>query len=294
MAAAWGLALFCVALVIAGLYILNVSIFETALAKTFKHAAFLSAIFIGLRIARRFGRLEVFFHIILLTYIFTVLTVILSYLAAMCGQPLVDPKLSVFDSILGLDWSGYNSWASRHGSINQLLESAYDSFLPQVVLLNVWLVWKYRFNAAWQLLLISVITCLACILLSAFWPAAGAFSYYTIATKAPYLVEFRNAHAGAMTIIGKTPVAGIITFPSFHAAMAIIYIHAARGMEEISAIFLVLNLAMLAAVPLVGGHYFADVIAGIILALAVIFVVGGEKRFWLSDYFGGGAKVTGR
>jgi membrane-associated phospholipid phosphatase len=43
-----------------------------------------------------------------------------------------------------------------------------------------------------------------------------------------------------------------------------------------------LNLAMLAAIPFVGGHYLADMIAGAGVALACIAAVTWTPRLWRS------------
>ena len=77
---------------------------------------------------------------------------------------------------------------------------------------------------------------------------------------------------GEMTRISLTQVNGLITFPSFHAALAIILIYASRGVKVLFPAFLVLNLLMLAATPTVGGHYFIDIIAGacVVLCLACL------------------------
>ena len=66
-------------------------------------------------------------------------------------------------------------------------------------------------------------------------------------------------------------LAGIVTFPSFHAASAALYAWALWPSRLLRPIVVLANGAMLAATPIVGGHYFIDVIAGVaIAALAIV------------------------
>ena len=68
------------------------------------------------------------------------------------------------------------------------------------------------------------------------------------------------------------PINGIVVFPSFHAACAIIYAYAFRGTAFVGWIMLLLNMLLLAT-PLWGGHYIIDIAAGIFLAVVAIAIV---------------------
>jgi membrane-associated phospholipid phosphatase len=60
---------------------------------------------------------------------------------------------------------------------------------------------------------------------------------------------------------------GIITFPSLHAALAVILIAAFWPLPVARWICAVINTLMLAATPIDGSHYLIDVVAGIGIAL---------------------------
>jgi membrane-associated phospholipid phosphatase len=60
---------------------------------------------------------------------------------------------------------------------------------------------------------------------------------------------------------------GIITFPSFHAALGIIFIAGLWPIPVLRWIGLIVNVLMIAATPVEGGHYFIDVLAGVVIAL---------------------------
>jgi len=58
-------------------------------------------------------------------------------------------------------------------------------------------------------------------------------------------------------------LAAFITFPSFHAAAAVLALWALWSVWWLRPLALIANVSMLLATPLVGGHYFVDVIAGV-------------------------------
>ena len=64
---------------------------------------------------------------------------------------------------------------------------------------------------------------------------------------------------------------GIITFPSLHAALAVILIAAFWPVPLARWISLVVNALMLAATPIDGSHYLIDILAGIGIAVGCIY-----------------------
>ena len=55
---------------------------------------------------------------------------------------------------------------------------------------------------------------------------------------------------------------GIVTFPSYHTVLAILFVYTHRGLRWTFPPVAVLNGLMLAAIPSVGGHYVVDMIGG--------------------------------
>jgi membrane-associated phospholipid phosphatase len=75
---------------------------------------------------------------------------------------------------------------------------------------------------------------------------------------------------GSLRHLELFELAGIVSFPSFHAASAVLYLWAlwpVRGLGTASA---VLNVLMLISTPVIGAHYVIDVIGGIALAVVSI------------------------
>jgi len=64
---------------------------------------------------------------------------------------------------------------------------------------------------------------------------------------------------------------GIISFPSFHAALGIVFIVALWSVPVLRWIATATNVLMILATPVDGGHYFIDVFAGIGIAVLCLY-----------------------
>jgi membrane-associated phospholipid phosphatase len=69
---------------------------------------------------------------------------------------------------------------------------------------------------------------------------------------------------------------GLITFPSFHTAVAVLMVHAARG-TSCFWLAIVVNALMILSTFTEGGHYLVDVVAGAAIALLAIGVVSAAR-----------------
>lgn len=108
---------------------------------------------------------------------------------------------------------------------------------------------------------------------SIFLPAVGTFGYFHINESEPYLKIIEGMHDGTLKTLDFHNMQGVVTFPSFHAAAAILIAYAARGIRLLFPVLLVLNAVMIIATPPIGGHYFIDIWGGIVQALATILIV---------------------
>ena len=88
--------------------------------------------------------------------------------------------------------------------------------------------------------------------------------YYDTLRDAPLL------RAGSLHALSLSQLVGVLTFPSFHAASAVLYIWALWRVRWLSLFLVPCNIAMIASTPVGGGHYLVDVMAGIAVAAAAI------------------------
>jgi membrane-associated phospholipid phosphatase len=90
--------------------------------------------------------------------------------------------------------------------------------------------------------------------------------------------------AGTLHGLNLSRLVGILTFPSFHAASAALYIWAFSPLRWLRLLLVPCNILMIAASPVGGGHYFVDVFAGIAVSAAAIVVTLRisymHPRFW--------------
>src|SRR5439155_10643608 len=124
-----------------------------------------------------------------------------------------------------------------------------------------------------------ILAALGTIALSAMLPAAGVWPHNALtAADSPHLTPvvstswpvFYGLRDGTFRTLVAVGSEGIITFPSLHAALAVILIAALWPISVLRWVILALNIVMLAATPIDGSHYFIDVFAGIAVAGAAL------------------------
>jgi membrane-associated phospholipid phosphatase len=200
----------------------------------------------------------------------------LSYLAAAIGGalPLTDPVFDAIDRAMGFDWMAMLGWMNEASAIFNTLRLIYGSLLPQMALAVLCLAFTGRLLWLRVYTLAFLIAALVTIGISAVLPAAGAWLHYeltpadarvvpVVSTVWPVFTGLRDGSVRALVALGAE---GVITFPSLHAALAVIMIAALWPIRILRWVVLALNLTMLVATPIDGAHYLIDVIAGIAIA----------------------------
>ena len=200
----------------------------------------------------------------------------LSYLAAAAGAavPLQDHVFDAVDRGLGFDWMALLTWLNDAPVTFTGLRLIYGSLLPQMTLAVLCLAFTGRQIWLRTFMLAFVFATLVTIAISAALPAAGTWLHYglvetdgrivpTVKTVWPVFTGLRD---GSVRMLVAAGAEGVITFPSLHAALAVIMIAALWPIARLRWFILVLNIIMLAATPIDGAHYLVDVIAGIVVA----------------------------
>ncbi|HZR37162.1 MAG TPA: phosphatase PAP2 family protein [Nevskia sp.] len=229
---------------------------------------------------RRAPRLAELAYLGLVFLLFTNAAAIFSYLlTGLSGLPLHDGRLAAVDRALGFDWPGLYHWLRAAHWRWLLACCAYFSLGPQLILLLLLLSPLGHADRARELYLGFVISSLAVIVLGALLPAAGAFVEYRTpeAQHRLYVLQYLALRDGSLRAIDLGQVQGLVQFPSFHAALAVLCCHAVRGLRGLFPLSLVLNLLVIAATPSVGGHHLTDVLAGLLLAGATIALVARSE-----------------
>ena len=204
------------------------------------------------------------------------------YLTSRFNLPLIDAELIAADRLIGFDWRALLGWMNERPELGALLSACYRSFGAQIVIIVCLLFAGKHILHARRFMASFLLAGILCTTLAAFLPAVGAYAFYNLSSAdypnlnpavgrshEPILLGLRD---GAITTL-LFPVQGIVTFPSFHAAVGVLLIYACLPLRWLRLVFIVLNLGMIAATPIDGGHYLVDVVAGVALALLCIAAV---------------------
>ncbi len=207
---------------------------------------------------------------------------ILNYVTMAYPLPLADHMLAGWDQALGLDWLAYVRWLDTHPVVIEIMALTYQGLIQYCCFAFILLLLIKGHERAMEFIKLFVISSVTVILLGPLLPAQGAMIYY-----APDQAEFefvsttmgtyfwpplQEVRASTHLYLDVTNLPGLVAFPSFHTTMGALLIYVSRGSLTLLVPSMMFNLIMIASTPLFGGHYFVDVIAGIMLAGATIMV----------------------
>ncbi|GEM_PF-863706 len=224
-------------------------------------------------------RLSLFFQVLAFFIIFNKLGLMLNYLLMGLQTPFADAQLAQLDALLGFDWTAHVAWVNDHPLVIRILEEAYGSYPWFFLLVFSWLVITCHFRRLQGFILLYASTGLIAMLIGAWLlPALGGYGHHApaadIISNLPasagrYALEHaRLLNAGLMPNVPLDVSVGLVTFPSFHTVMALLFIWALRGTIWFWP-SLVINTLTIISTPSMGGHYLVDVIAGGVLFLIV-------------------------
>ena len=211
---------------------------------------------------------------------FTVLAAILSYVGTSLDRPLLDAQFARADAALGLDWMAVLAFSDGHPAVGTVLRIAYHSSMLQMVSVFIILAGTRQLDRLAGFLALFTATGIITILASIVFPAAGAFVFHNppaelrdVVGQAAgiwHLEHFEALRSGAMRTIRLNAIEGLITFPSFHTALAIITTWAFWRTRYLALPVLGISVLVIVSTVPVGGHYFVDVFAGAAIAAACI------------------------
>jgi hypothetical protein len=220
-------------------------------------------------------------QIVLVTVVMSPLT----YVAAAADLPLRDSELMWLDRALGLDWAAYVGFVNDHPLLSGWLDYGYSMIRWPLFAIPVVLTAARHYRRLQDFTLAFALALMATTIVSALVPAIGVYQQIGLDPAAlthidpqAYLDQVRDlepVRTGALRQIDLFALAGIVTFPSFHAASAVLYAWALWPVRWIRPIALLANGAMMASTPINGGHYFCDLWAGI--AVAVLAIVAARR-----------------
>lgn len=198
---------------------------------------------------------------------------ILSYLSCAMARPLVDERLLQLDRALGFDWLFWFHLIVAHPVVETALKLAYDSLVYQGLYVAILFGLLGRRDRLRELFWITFVTGILTSAGSIFLPALGAYDAFRLRSLSDYIPDMEKLRAGADLHFELGKLTGIVTFPSFHTTMALVYCYGFRGTGAIGRTIFALNMAMLPAIPFYGGHYLVDMAGGAVVAAVSIMAV---------------------
>jgi membrane-associated phospholipid phosphatase len=188
---------------------------------------------------------------------------------------LRDHVLLEADHMLGFDWRAFVAIIDKHPFLCQALGNAYETIWLQLIAVIVYPAIRGDDVTADRAFLAISIAFVATGAISFLVPALGVttlephdFAHlkvaYGIIGQQPYLA----LRAGKIHVIDLIALSPLITFPSFHAVVAVLMILVSRKIPGAFPSFLALNSLMLVSTFTHGGHYLSDVLIGSLIASA--------------------------
>jgi membrane-associated phospholipid phosphatase len=208
------------------------------------------------------------------------ITLTLTYVAISIDLPLQDARLLALDRALGFDFRSLLDFTYRHRELVLPLAWSYSSIGPQLLIATFVLPLLGRYRRGAEMLCAYLLAVTATTLVSALVPAIGVYGalglhasdfpqlepdgYYDTLRDAPLVRD------GELRELSLSHLVGVLTFPSFHAVSAVLYMWAFWPLRWARVLVVAWNALMIVATPLGGGHYLVDVLAGIAVALGAI------------------------
>lgn len=204
--------------------------------------------------------------------LFTAAACTLTYLCATLALPLQDDLLTNIDRAMGFDWLQWRNVVLKSPLLYWILFAAYASHFAQTALSILYFPLTNKTGRGRELLILATLTILPTAVISALFPAMGPL------TDGPHVAHMLSLRAAGSWEFDLLGMEGIVTMPSYHTVLAVLFTYAYWGAGMVGWSIAALNLVMLLSIPPIGGHYLSDMIAGGVIA--VLAILG--FRWWSS------------
>ncbi len=221
--------------------------------------------------------------------LFTLALAISSYIGTSLGLPLQDGLFDRLDKAMGFDFLDHLAFVAARPDFAALLDYAYMSSMMQVVVVVLALAFVGEIARLRAYMALFALTATATIFIATLCPTIGTYAFYDVADA--MLPAFRDPRAGwdqvkhilalrdgSMREIPLNDIRGLVSFPSFHTALAVVTTWAVLRVRYLNVAVAALNFPLLLATPTNGSHYLCDIIVGAGVAFAALRLVSGYER----------------
>jgi len=215
---------------------------------------------------------------------------VLALAALRMGAPLVDATLAHLDAALLIDTPALVRWVARRPLVGEVLDIVYLSAVPMVFTTVALLAIRQESDRMWEICFSFAGASFLSALALTFMPAVAAFTFLKIDSEIVaglpdgsgkfFLSTLEGFRSGRLSQIDIFHLEGVVTFPSFHAAMACMIAYALRHIRVVGHLGWVWCAVVLVSTVPIGGHYAIDVLGGALLwgafALIVRYRIGPQ------------------
>lgn len=236
------------------------------------------------RVIRKDERLALAAIAVGIFVLFTLVGSVLNYLLLPVQFPVIDQALAGVDAMLGFSWPALIRWAADFPSFSGVLHFVYFTSLPQMMIVILVLSYVRDDRALHRFLVTGLLGALLAMLFWTFWPSFGTSAYYTLpeelvestqlAVTPAYGAQLNRLAQDGVTFLSPHDALGLIAFPSFHTVMACLSVWFMARSALLFVPTALLNILMLPAILIHGGHHLMDVFGGV-LTFAFAFVLSG-------------------
>lgn len=205
---------------------------------------------------------------------FTCGALVFQYLSLTLVAPDVASSLVAADAWLGIHWPTIYQTVRAHAWLDAMLGAAYQSTWIQMACVPFLLVVTRNVRDYAEFVVQFMIGTVLVLMIATPFPAESAFVHFnvqdpgTASTVSDYLA-FRIDHVRTLSFAAAQ---GLVSFPSFHTVMAMLFAYAMRHVRRLFPIFIVLNTLMVISTPSHGGHYVVDVVAGVAVGVLAVWI----------------------
>jgi hypothetical protein len=196
---------------------------------------------------------------------------VLSYLAMRSGRPFVDAFYAAADAKLGFVWSQWYAQVGRHPLVGLVLALCYDSLMPQAGMVAMLGFFGYGARVR-EFFWVAALSMGVTILIAGLFPAGSAPVFFGVGPQPGYYLDTLALRSDVPVTFALSHMNGIVSFPSYHAALALAYVWALRNFGLLTWAAIALNIVMVISTLVPGGHYLVDPIAGVAMAAAAIMI----------------------
>lgn len=199
--------------------------------------------------------------------------VVSTYVAFALKLPLQDQHLLQLDRRLGINWLSLIAFIDSHPLFAKLLTVAYKTFHHQLLFLPVVLSLCGHRARAYQVVGTYGLICAIASIITIWYPALGTYTDFAVnpgdlknidgMLGLEYVPQILAVRDDPNFILQLQHASGIISFPSVHAAVAVLCGWGAWTIRWIRFPMILLNALMLLSAITEGGHYVVDLVAGI-------------------------------